>query len=691
MSESRCILCGASTNGPTAGGPCLQCLRGLTSAPTRVGDFELSYLVGSGSTGRVYRAVHRVSGGQFALKLPKTERAPELFLRQARFESALRHPHIVRAQLGPEHEGRPTLVMSFMSGGKLGEHPIQHGSLVQRLELALKVARAVQFAHGLGVVHCDLKADNILLDAQGEPHLCDFGLAHAIVPDEHGVVVGGTCGWMSPEQVRALDDRVYSSEHPPSVSSDVFSLGVLLHWLVTGKLPFGAGREYLTRVLHEPAPTLPRFSPSIAWGLLAIARRALEKEPQARYASVAALANDLSRLRDYDRVAGIPIPAIGRGFRWAMRHPGSRNAVLALLPCFVAATFWVANQQRDELVQAVLAMNAYAASGQAAAVLFQLRQYADELQKAAHLPAVQKLVMPARYIERTAEGMESNPCQEQTQLADPAPMVPVSKRFATMVAIDSSGCARARVAEEPSTLAYIQRRYDWRGYFADARPDLHSGSPSPGVRQAYRSSVSGFMKFAVSTPIFDESISDRPPPWIGVLIGSFTVASTLELPRTLSPQASNQLTVVLGTFEGDTPEEARQTNFAFLAHPALAHGAKVTAPPALAEGMRSILQQAPQLQFELPTTNPRTLEHYDDPLLGDHWLAAYAPVGGTSFVVLVQTRRSTATRPIAPLYRLAWTLSAASATLLLGWAALLVWQFRAESFAQKNYSGTGNN
>jgi hypothetical protein len=425
--------------------------------------------------------------------------------------------------------------------------------------------------------------------------------------------------------------------------------------------------------------------------MLAIARKALEKDPRARYASAAALANDLVRWRDNERLIGVSVPGIGRVLGWARRRPGSRNAVLAMLPCFVAATFWVANQERNELVRAVLSMNAYAASGQAAAVLFQLHEYADELEKGAHLPSVQALVKPARPIERDAAGVELNPCRNQIELDDPAPLRPLAKRFATMVALDSSGCARARVAEDPSTLAYIQRRYDWRGYFSDARPDVHPESVAPGVRQAYRSTVSGLIKFAVSTPIFDEGARAGSSPWIGILTGSFTVASTLELPRTLHPSGSDQITAVLGTFEDDTPEEAAPANFAFLAHPMLARGAKVTAPPALAEVMWTLLQHRPRAQFELPTTEPRTIERYGDPLLGDEWLAACAPVGGTGFVVLVQTRLSAAMRPIAPLYRLAWTLAFASSTLICGWGALLLWQIHAGRAAQLRYSGASNN
>jgi len=429
-----------------------------------LGDYELvasEKPPAQGGTGRVYEARHRVSGESVALKLAKTSSAHELFVRQARFESALTHPNIVRARLGPSHVGRPTLVMPFMKGGRLSDHPARRGPLERRLDLALKIARAVQSAHELGVLHCDIKSDNILLDADGEPHLCDFGLARAVVPDDEGVVVGGTRGWMSPEQVRERRKLDPTDRQPLRTATDIFSLGVLLHWLVTGKLPFGAGDDFERRVLDERAPALPRYTPDLGWGMLAIGRRALEHDPDARYLSAAALANDLERLRRHESLVGVRLPVVGRAFRWATRHPGARSMVLALLPCFAAAAFFVVERQRTDLKQAILSMNAYAASGQAAAVLFQLREYAEEVARAARLPAVQALVLPPRPLARDASGAElpgQNPCTDQTALADPSPLRPFSEHFSTLFVLDSSGCARARPVEDVPTLAVMHAR-----------------------------------------------------------------------------------------------------------------------------------------------------------------------------------------------------------------------------------------
>jgi len=696
LNDRGCPFCGAGEDGPLPGGPCWKCLRGLAReepAPDVLGDYEVlapEKPFAEGGTGRVYEARHRVSGELVALKLARTGSAHEFFVRQARFESALTHPNIVCARLGPSHVGRPTLVMSFMKGGKLSEHSARRGPLEKRLELALKIARAVQSAHELGVLHCDIKSDNILLDAAGEPHLCDFGLARAVSPDDENVVVGGTRGWMSPEQVREARKPDPTDRERLRTSTDIFSLGVLLHWLVTGKFPFGEGADFERRVLEERAPALPRYTPDLGWGMLSIARRAMEYEPDARYVSAAAFANDLDLLRRHEPLVGVRLPAIGRAFRWAKRRPGARNVVLALLPCFAAATFFVVERQRDDLKQAILSMNAYAASGQAAAVLFQLRDYAEEVARAARLPGVQALVLPPRPLARDASGAElpnQDPCKSQTALADPAPLTPFRARFSTLFVLDSSGCARARSAEDPPSLAFMQRRYDWRSYFSDALPDQKPETTKLGVRKAYRSSVSQLIKFAVSSPIFDTTSSAEPAPWIGVLAGSLTVASTLELPRTLHKSGgatSDQVTAVLGPIELDARDERADSDFTFLAHPRLARGARVTAPPELEGALRIAVSRAPQVQFELPKTAPTTLAHYVDPLFGDRWLAALSPVGGTGYFVVVQTRESFAEAPSRPLARLGLALALISAALFFAWSAFAIWNLRAARRAEGN-------
>src|SRR6478609_9977757 len=444
---SRCAACGAERVATDWGELCAACALdaglGGDHGPTPVGDYEVFQLLGEGSMGAVYLAKHVGSDDIVALKLAKAALLERpgglaLFQQQAKTESALLHPHILHVQGVGTHQGRPFMIMPLMEGGTLAdaENVARFARPAARLELLLKLARAVQFAHARGVLHCDLKPENILFDAESEPKICDFGMARPI--GDSGVaasaaVQGGTLGWMSPEQVRG--DGL-------TTASDVFALGVLMHWLDTGELPFGEGEEFETLVLQQPLPELRSWTPEPAWGLEAIAHRALRRDPDERYGSAAALIEDLQRLKAARPLRAAPIPFWGKAWYWAQRHTGARNALFVLLPAFAAITLYMAAAQRAELRRAVLDMNAYAASGQAAAVLYQLKEYADVLDQAAADPAVQALTHGDLRVPSTGPSVSRSPCQLQTALEDPGPMARYAGKFSTLFVLDADGCAR---------------------------------------------------------------------------------------------------------------------------------------------------------------------------------------------------------------------------------------------------------
>jgi eukaryotic-like serine/threonine-protein kinase len=673
---SSCTICQAELVATTWGDLCGACGlgAGLTDEQDVIGDYERFHLLGEGSMGAVYLAKHVASDEVVALKLAKREllEVPgglELFRQQAKIESALVHPSIVHVQGAGTHQEQPFLVMPLMEGGTLAEpdNKARYQSPRARLQLVLTIARAVQFAHARGVLHCDLKPENILFDAAGEPKVSDFGLARHLgstgVADAEGVR-GGTRGWMSPEQV---------SGAALTTASDVFALGVLLHWLETDKLPFGDGEDFEERVLNEPAPPLRRWTPELAWGLQAVAHRALQKKPAQRYGSAAALVEDLERLASERPLRGGAIPVWGRGWHWAQRHPGARNAIFLLLPAFALLALFMAASQRADLRRAVLDMNAYAASGQAAAVLYQLREYADTVERAAADPAVSALTHGS-----AAAGQD--PCSTQTALEDSTPLVPYAEKFATLLVLDTAGCPRARISEEPVSPSYVRTSFDWRDYFSSALADAERPTRTTHVRKAYRSSVSQLIKFAVSTPLFEDG------KWVGVIAGSMTAASTLGLPRMKRSETQDQMTVLLGPFEGERtgPRGARTTTgateFTFLVHPRLGHGQKVILDAATAASLEHAFRPPGENvpQFALSAAKPLERADYRDPLLGDGFLAAFAPVGATGYVVLVQTRDSVAIRPSNTLSRSALALALGSVALVLLYSSFFVWRWRRE-------------
>ncbi len=693
---SHCPLCGATEEaGPLEGGPCWACLRRFAGQqPTTLGEYTLvdpEQPIGRGASSIVHLAEHSVSGELVALKLAKPGTPPELFRRQARIEGTLRHRNIVSARLGPEHEGRPSLVMPFIDGGKLSRHALRLAPLEQRLELVVKIAHAVHAANVRGVVYCDLKPDNILIDSNGEPHLCDFAVA-AIAPSAgESVPIGGTVGWMSPEQARLCRRPELARDEPLTPASDVFALGILLYWLVTGRLPFGKGDAFYDRVTTEGPPPLPRYGPDLGWGMLAVAHQAMRRVPNERYSSsAAALAKDLEFLRHYQPTS-FPVPTAGRVFRLAKRNPGTRDAVLFLLPVIAFVLAIVTRQQQEDLKKAVLGMNAYAASGQAATVLFQLRDYAEVVKRAASAPELSTLVVPARPLELDATGRpleRQNPCRHQTVLADPAPLRPFAAGFSTMMALDSSGCARARVSEEEPSLEFIQRHLATRDYFAGAEHDAKLPERSTWVRKAYRSTVTQQVKFAVSTPLFAPAAGHQE--FIGVVAGSVTVASTLGLANGRPDPRRDQITVVVGPFDPDPRLEARARpdEYTVLSHPKLGRGNKVNLDSELGRRLAAAFKTAAKAQFELPRTAPITREDYEDPIFHDRWLAAFAPVGGTGYVVVVQTRADFAARPVLLLQNIAVGLAATSVLLIGGWVGLWLWGARAKSRTYGNDRGS---
>jgi eukaryotic-like serine/threonine-protein kinase len=661
---TRCSVCQAARL-ETAWGHMCACALRLSDERDLVGDYERFQLLGEGAMGAVYLAKHVDSDDVVALKLAKPELLEQpggyaVFRQQAKLESALRHPNIVHVQGTGTHLGQPFVVMPLMEGGTLAEpeNAARFAEPLARLKLVLTIARAVQFAHERGVLHCDLKPENILFDAAWEPRVSDFGLARSLgrpsFPD-FVAVQGGTRGWMSPEQARG--DSL-------TTASDVFALGLLLRWLASGASPATA--------------TLGRWSPELAWGLGAVVERALQEAPEQRYESAAALVEDLERLQAERPIRGRPTPAWGRAWHWAQRHPGARNAIFLLLPSFALVTLLMAASQRAELRRSVLDVNAYAASGQAAAVLYQLRDYAEAIERAAADPAVQALTHgPMRAPKPPpGKGQDPEPCRTQTAFEQTTALEPYAPRFSTIVVLDADGCARVRISEEPPPANYVRTTYHWRDYFMSASQDAERPERITYVRKAYRSSVSQLIKFAVSSPLFEDG------KWTGVVSGSMVATSTLDLPRMKRRESSERMTVLIGPFEGENsgphPQRPGPPEFTLLAHAQLRRGGKVTVDPATAAELERAFQRpsASARQFELGTALPLQRADYVDPLLGGRWLAAFAPVGATGYVVLVQTRDAVAIRPSNGLARTGLALALGSGLLLGLWSSFYLWRWR---------------
>ncbi|MCW8138629.1 MAG: serine/threonine protein kinase, partial [Planctomycetota bacterium] len=271
----------------------------------RVGPFEVEELLGKGAMGAVYRARDVPAARDVALKVLLEQRLDDKhrarFEREGQVTAGLEHPHIVRVYSAGELPGGvPFLSYELVEGARSLGEACEGADVARKVAWVRDAARALGHAHARGVVHRDVKPDNLLVDATGALRVADFGMAWAAGLDRltrTGALVG-TPYFMAPEQL-SCDGQTARA------SWDVWALGVTLYVLLTGEYPFqGDTFDALTvRVLGaDPAP-LRATQPDVSAGLEAVCLRCLEKDPARRYPDGEALAVELDRVLAGEQVA----------------------------------------------------------------------------------------------------------------------------------------------------------------------------------------------------------------------------------------------------------------------------------------------------------------------------------------------------------------------------------------------------
>ncbi len=257
--------------------------------------YELEELVGSGGMSSVYRAHDRLLDRKVALKVlhqQYTDDAEHVgrFRHEARTVATLSHPNIVTVIDRGEHDGRQFIVLEYVDGENL-KQLIQRGPVPvsTAVELAIQISQGLAFAHQQGLVHRDVKPQNVLLNGDGQAKVTDFGIARSL-DVQHGMTqtgtVLGTSDYIAPEQ--AQGQRV--DEH-----TDVYSLGVVLYELLTGEVPF-PGENFVAvamRHINEPPPSIRERRPDVPPRLEAAVQRAMAKEARHRFPTMADFRREL--------------------------------------------------------------------------------------------------------------------------------------------------------------------------------------------------------------------------------------------------------------------------------------------------------------------------------------------------------------------------------------------------------------
>jgi serine/threonine protein kinase len=324
----------------------------------RIGDYEVLGVLGRGGMGVVYRARHLQLQRTVALKMllggafaERSERAR--FRAEAEAVARLQHPNIVQIYEVGEYDAdaglpRPYFTLELAEGGNLASRlagrpqpPRQAAAWLEAL------ARAAHYAHSRGIVHRDLKPSNVLLTADGEPKICDFGVAKCLtgsnVTTQTGMLLG-TAEYMAPEQAQ--------SQAAVGPAADIYALGAILYAALTGRPPFQGTSvlDTLEQVRYqEPVPPR-RLSPRVPRDLDTICLKCLNKEPAKRYPSAEALADDLARFLAGEPIRARPMGRPERLWRWCRRNPVPASLLLTVS---MGAVFglWYLSRLSENLVR----------------------------------------------------------------------------------------------------------------------------------------------------------------------------------------------------------------------------------------------------------------------------------------------------------------------------------------------------
>jgi len=329
----------------------------------KLGEFRLLEPLDSGGMGNIFLAEQESLARVVALKIVRPELrgtadAEARFQREAQAVAQLRHRNIITVHASGVDRGVRYLAMEMVPGRQLDDLVAAAATGKETLDATrlvgwmAQLARALEYAHRRGIVHRDVKPQNIRITPDDTPLLLDFGIAYDMAGDIATLTktFAGSPSYAAPEQIR---------QGPIDGRTDVYALGVTLYQCLTGVVPFSAQtvEGVFHRVLHEDATPPRRLRQTVSRELETVTLKAMEKRPAARYESAAAFADDLEAILAFRPIRARPPGPIARLVKWARRHPAAAVAVAsaAILVVLLAAQRWSAARERHDRARRLLA------------------------------------------------------------------------------------------------------------------------------------------------------------------------------------------------------------------------------------------------------------------------------------------------------------------------------------------------
>ncbi len=633
-----------------------------SAPPSTVPGYQILQRIGAGKFGSVWLAREQNTGKQVAIKFYTQRRGVDWALLGREVEKLAvlyTSRHIVGLiAVGWDHDP-PYYVMEYLENGSLAQR-LETGPLPtsEAVRIVKRIALALVHSHGSGVLHCDIKPANVLLDQDYEPRLCDFGQSR--LADERDPSLG-TLFYMAPEQA--------DLHAVPDTRWDVYALGALLYHMLVGQPPFRSDVHeaelrkcktlqerldtYRRIITRSPRPTLHRRVAGVDWRLADLVDRCLSVDPSRRLPNAQAV---LDRLNARERHRA----------RWPLILSGLVLPVLlvaSLLPFGLGALRDTVTTSRRNLVTRALESDVLSANLLAGSLQRELDDRLNELLSIAAEDSVRQIIQKEAELPLLERRELFAQLDRKKRQVDQRRQALGRSTDSSWFLLDPEGYQRWR---NPSS-GTIDRNWACRDYFhgrgdvlqnrGEDTPDDQCSDLSPTLRPhvsaPYSSRTSGDWKVALSVPVFDRDEDDAGSrKIIGVLARSLNLSSLLkDYQHSLSAQGTARVGRQLAIVDG--------RNGIVLAHPWLTDerlervdqiDKQLHLEGAIANNLETLVTADPEAD-DLEN-NDRT-DHYSDPVAslapaeyGGEWMAAFAPIGQTGWVAVVQERRQPVVEPV---------------------------------------------